>query len=398
MVLSSEVIARSNTRPLESRQTARTFLTAACDAVSIGLLVYLVASRIFYSELHLDQTFGVDRMALVAIVAGFVLLRRLAGRLDPRLTLTALTILSVAGGGIALLPVVGVNLVDRIRTVADPFKAGLFSIVYRTRQPAAIHRLDDRYGYVHVPSASDWERGRGFTATYTIDADGHRATPGPASPQRTVVFLGDSMTFGWGVEDDETYPYVLATEHWTDLRVVNAAVDGWGLTQCYLALRDLLTHPPFPDAVVLAIVPDDLRRSHLRPPLIRGQQRRLEWIDGAFVSRDLRDGLRDLNETPELAEREAALARKTIEAMIVDAHAKGVAFGLVLLADGGSFPPDVIYTIGRAKLTAVDLTRLGHATLPDGIHPDPSGHRAIAAAIAESSLTHLAYGRSVDTR
>jgi hypothetical protein len=391
-----EVIAPTETRSLGSRQKAREVLTAACDVASLGLLGYLLAARVFYAELQIDQAFGVDRMLVVVLVGCFVLLRRLAENLDPRLTLGAFTMLGVAGAGLVLLPAFGVNLVDRIRVVAQPFKEGLFSFVYRARRPAAIHRLDDRFGYVHVPNATDWERGRGFTATYTTDADGHRAIPIPATSRGRVVFLGDSMTFGWGVNDDEPYPYVLATKYWADLRIVNAGVDGWGLTQFYLALQGLLTSSPLPSAVVLAIVPDDLRRSHLRPPLVRGQRRRLEWIDGAFVSRDLHDGLTDLNQTPELAEEEARLARATIEAMIAEARGTDVAFGVVLLGDGGGgFPPDLIHALGRARVTTVDLTRLGHSTLPDGVHPDAEGHRTIAAAIAASPLADLVYEHEI---
>ena len=50
-----------------------------------------------------------------------------------------------------------------------------------------------------------------------LTRDGHRTMPSPASPRGTVVFLGDSFTFGFAVEEDQTYPYVLATEHWADL-------------------------------------------------------------------------------------------------------------------------------------------------------------------------------------
>jgi lysophospholipase L1-like esterase len=386
------VIAQAETRPNGSRQTVRTILIAGCDAASLGLLAFLITSRVFYSEFGLGQEFGVDRILLLIVIAGLVVLRRVAARVDPRLTLASLSILVVAGAGVALLPALGVNLIDRIRIAVDPIKSAMFAVLYRERLPAAIYRLDDRYGLVHVPHATDWARGHGFSATYTIDADGHRETPSPAAPRGTVVFLGDSMTFGAGVNDDENYPYVLAARYWTDLRVINAAVDGWGLTQCHLALTDLLSQSPLPTAVILAIIPDDLRRSHLRPPVIRGLQRRLEWIDGKFVPRDLHDGLTDLNVTPELLEAEARLARATIDAMIAQARRHDVAFGLVLLADGGGFPADLTYHLGRAGVATVDLTRLGATTLADGFHPDPGGHRAIAAAIAASPLTSVVYG------
>ncbi len=379
-------------RPVGPRQTLRTALTAACDVGSIAVLAYLVASRVLYRQFHIDPTFDVDRVILVMVAAGFIVLRRLTARLDPRVTLASVTALAASSAGLILLSVLGVNVADPIKSFLLPVRQGLFTVVNRTNQLQAIHRLDDRYGYVHVPNAVGRERARGFTATYTIDADGHRTMPSPASPRGTVVFLGDSFTFGWAVEDDEPYPYVLATEYWTDLRIVNAGVDGWGLTQCYLALTDLLARPPLPDAVVVSIVPDDLRRSHLRSPLVRGQRRRLEFIDGVFVPRDLYD--RRVPETPELLDEEARLAGATIGAMAAATRAKGVTFGVILLGDGEgsppvSFPPDLVYALGRDGVATLDLTRLGQASIPYDMHPDPAGHREIAAAIASSLLTPL---------
>jgi lysophospholipase L1-like esterase len=368
-------------------------LIAGCDAASLGLLAYLIVSRVFYSEFGLGQEFGVDRIFLLIVVGGLVVLRRAAARLDPRLTLAALSTLVAAGAGVVLLPVAGVNVIDPIRIAVDPFKSLLFATLYRERVPAAIYRLDDRYGLMHVPNSSDWGRGRGFTATYTIDSEGHRRIPAPATPEGTIVFLGDSMTFGAGVDDDEAYPYVLATEYWTNLRVINAAVDGWGLTQCHLALTDLLRNPPLPTAVILAIIPDDLRRSHLRAPVIRGLQRRLEWIDGAFVTRDLHDGLTDVNVTPALLEAEARLARSTIDAMVAGARRNNVAFGVALLGDGGAFPADLLYSLGQAGVATVDFTRVDVTTIPDGVHFDAEGHRVIASAIAASPLASIAHAR-----
>ena len=379
-------------RPAGPRQTLRAALAAACDAGSIVVLTCLVFSRVLYRQFHIDPAFDVDRVILVMVVAGFIVLRRLTARLDPRVTLASFTALAALGAGLLLLPALGVNVADPIKSFLLPVRLGLFTVVNRTNQLQAIHRLDDRYGYVQVPNAVGRERARGFTATYTIDADGHRTMPSPASPRGTVVFLGDSFTFGWAVEDDETYPYVLATEHWTDLRIINAGVDGWGLTQCHLALTDMLARPLLPNAVIVSIVPDDLRRSHLRSPLVRGQRRRLEFIDGVFVPRDLYD--RRVPETAELLEEETRLARATIGAMAAATREKGVTFGVILLDNDEGFPPDLIYALGLDGVAILDLTRLGQTSIPYDMHPDAAGHRTIAAAIASSPLTPLMYGRA----
>ena len=371
-------------RPAGPHQTRGGVLAVACDAASIAVLAYLLVSPVFYNE------FDVDRLILVVVVAGFIVLRRLTTRLDPRVTLASFTVLAASGAGLIFLLVLGVNVADPIKSFLFPIRVGLLTLLNRTAQLQAIHRLDDRYGYVHVPNGVGQESYNGITATYTIDGDGHRTTPSPASPRGTVVFLGDSYTFGLAVEDDEAYPFVLATEHWTDLRIINAGVEGYGLTQCYLALTDMLARPPLPDAVIVSIIPDDLRRSHLRSPLMLEQRRRLEFIDGVFVPRDLHD--RPVRVTPELLDEEARLARATIEAMTAATREKGVTFGVVLLGGDEGYPPDFIYALGRDGVATLDLTRLGQTSIPYDMHPSPAGHRTIAAAIASSFLTPLVYG------
>lgn len=371
--------------------TPRAVLGAACDAAAIGVLGYLVLSRLFSLQFRVDVTFDPGRTLLIVIAGSLVILRRLAPRLPPHITLAAWMTLTTSGACLAILPAIGIDTAGPIRMVLLPIKARLVAVLYGSPLTPGIYRLDDRYGYVHVPNAA--ARDRRFGVTYTIDADGHRAMPSPAAPRGTVVFLGDSNTFGGGVADDETYPYVLAAEHWTDLRIVNAAVDGWGLTQLHLALTDMLARPPYPDAVIVAIIDHDLRRSHVRPPVVSGQERRLEWVDGVFVSRPLSEAPTMVLETPELLEQEARLARTTMEAMSAAARARNVAFGAVLLGDS-TFPPDFAYSLGRNGVVVLDLTRLGLTFLPRDTHPDGTGHRTIAAAIASSPLRSVVYGRT----
>lgn len=66
--------------------------------------------------------------------------------------------------------------------------------------------------------------GRRRTFSVTTNADGFRGPPLDTPPARPrVLCLGDSVTFGWGVEDDESWPARLATRH-PELEFVNAAV------------------------------------------------------------------------------------------------------------------------------------------------------------------------------
>ena len=382
--------------PDSSAASRRTVLSLACDALALGTLAYLIVSRVFYEDFGVAQEFGADRFLLILIALLLIALRRLSARLDPRATLAGFVVLAASALPLVVLPLLNLHLESRIRSLLVPVKSGLFNTIHQTYAPRATHRLDDRYGYVQVPNSKDSERGRGFTATYTIDAEGYRTTPSPARPRATVMFLGDSFTYGWGVNDDQTFPYVLATEHWRDVRVINAGVEGWGLTQFFLAVTDILARPPFPAAIVVTMIEDDLRRSHLRPPLISDQLRRLEWIDGQFVTRDLRNAPASVPDTPVLAEREARLARATIAAMADAARSKDVPLAFVLLDGGKPFPPDFAYALGQAGVPVLDLTALGQTTLPYDVHPDANGYRKIAGAIAASQFTSLVYGRAAD--
>jgi hypothetical protein len=74
---------------------------------------------------------------------------------------------------------------------------------------------------------------RKYEFKYTVNAmraRGDVVTPG-ASGLPAVVVLGDSYTFGMGVNDGEEYPTVMRRELEGRADVVNLGAAGWGLTQ-----------------------------------------------------------------------------------------------------------------------------------------------------------------------
>jgi lysophospholipase L1-like esterase len=88
-------------------------------------------------------------------------------------------------------------------------------------------------GHEHVPNRS----ARLMGANVTINSRGLRNPEVAARPEpgvRRVLVLGDSMTFGWGVEEHETYPRVLeqmlnASGRRTE--VINAGVGNYNTSQ-----------------------------------------------------------------------------------------------------------------------------------------------------------------------
>lgn len=77
---------------------------------------------------------------------------------------------------------------------------------------------------------------------------------------RRVLFLGDSMTWGWGVNDGRRFTDLIAAELAPRTQVINLAVPGYGTDQQAWSLADL-GEGLDPDAVVLVFVLNDVVES-----------------------------------------------------------------------------------------------------------------------------------------
>ncbi len=115
-------------------------------------------------------------------------------------------------------------------------------------------------GMVQYDSALGWKLNPGwkgshthhdFSATYEINTLGFRAdTPVLSAEQmeRLTVVVGDSFTFGLGVNDDATFVHLLQAERPTGVRFFNGAIPGYSTDQQALLLEGRL----------LALKPDRL--------------------------------------------------------------------------------------------------------------------------------------------
>lgn len=196
------------------------------------------------------------------------------------------------------------------------------------------------------------------------DAPSRKALPRDASPGAAaghlprVVFLGDSLTAGYGLSESETFAArvaeLLAAEG-TPIEAINAGVSGdtsaGGLARLDWVLRQR------PDVLVVELGPNDGLRGlpldateeNLREVIHRGREA------GARV---LLVGLRiPPNYGPEYADRFRDLYPRLAEELDVPL----VPF---LLAGVGGEP---------------------ELNLPDGLHPNAEGHRRLAATV----LPHL---------
>ena len=120
---------------------------------------------------------------------------------------------------------------------------------------------DPLLGWKLPPEAVLTETREEYSVSYTSNAQGFRSQRDFTDPVkgRRIALLGDSYTFGSGVEDDETFAARLESlleDTWCD----NLGIGAFGIDQMWLALRHYAL-PLKPDLVILSFVRPDLDRS-----------------------------------------------------------------------------------------------------------------------------------------
>jgi hypothetical protein len=142
-------------------------------------------------------------------------------------------LLVIFGAGTA---VVGVELIGRIVPI-DRLPGSLSAIVQKMQLHETVYRRDVYLQYVIDPRADHLFQHREFTYRVKpglkLGQAGFRGNP-PQSPVWGIA-LGDSFTFGMGVEHDSTWVTQLAKL--TRKEIVNLGVPGWGPQQYTRALE-----------------------------------------------------------------------------------------------------------------------------------------------------------------
>ena len=122
----------------------------------------------------------------------------------------------------------------------------------------ACHRPDPALGWSPAP---DTTAQNGFSIprknlrldyTATMDGEGRRTT-GPNGDGPTIAIHGCSNTFGWGLNDGETYPWLVQAAR-PGLRVLNYGVCGYSLYQMLLRMEATIERDK-PALVVLGFSP-----------------------------------------------------------------------------------------------------------------------------------------------
>ncbi len=85
-----------------------------------------------------------------------------------------------------------------------------------------------------------------YVITVTTDNFGFRSTKPADITKPTVLVLGDSQTFGWGVSDNEPYANLL-NAHYEGCQIINAGVPGPELNYYFAYLREIVEDYGFTD-------------------------------------------------------------------------------------------------------------------------------------------------------
>lgn len=160
---------------------------------------------------------------------------------------------------------VGAEVVLRLCGV-DPWR--MPSNTKSVEPGGSLFRPDPVLGYTHLPGAFVVTLATGYQFRMTHLPNTLRVTHPletyPSSPEKEGIWIfGCSITHGWSLNDEETYPWLLQ-EHFPDFEIVNFGVSGYGTLHSLLQLREALQHSR-PRLVVLAYASfHDVRNLDLR--------------------------------------------------------------------------------------------------------------------------------------
>lgn len=266
-----------------------------------------------------------------------------------------------------------------------------------TADPIGIWQLDPVLGYSHVPGAI----GRhthvdSFDVTYTIDADGHRVTPTPRQPRGRIAVLGGSFTFGFGVEDEQAWPSVLAAAMPT-FKIDNRAAIAWGTTHALLSLQQAMSEDP-PDAVLYGWIPHHANRNYRRDRWVQeilgfGRHHPYFELEGDQLVPKLLTKPEEMLawDTPGLVRTERALSLAMVARMRTLCRQANVPFVLVRLTWG-----DDAWLLADTTFEAWNLGEMKRENLAFDGHPNARWHADIGAEVAarlqqrlETSPGHL---------
>jgi hypothetical protein len=124
-------------------------------------------------------------------------------------------------------------------------------------------------GYTHLPGQFKVTLAGAYTFRATNLDNTLRITHpldtyGRGDVKKEMWVFGDSITYGWSVNDEEAYPWLLR-EKFPDYEIVNFGVSGYGTLHSLIQLREALASGQRPEIVILAYASwHDVRNTFIR--------------------------------------------------------------------------------------------------------------------------------------
>jgi len=107
----------------------------------------------------------------------------------------------------------------------------------------SFHGGDKQLGWVGIPSFTGRFHKKDFDVLISMNEKGFRKLQSKIQPSpgaRSVMFLGDSFTWGWGVSQGNVFTDYLQNELGPGFRVINCGVNSYGTVQEKILLQQLL--------------------------------------------------------------------------------------------------------------------------------------------------------------
>ncbi len=163
----------------------------------------------------------------------------------------------------------------------------LFNTLPVHRNPlSGFHSPDPTLGWIGTPNYRGRFNGHDFDVIVEHNELGLRRSaqdrPAANSDAETIVFLGDSFTWGWGVENDEVFTEQLQNKMGKTAKIYNFGVNAYGTAQ-ELLIFDKYARLTQPDTVVVMFFSNDLNDNADDK---EGRRPWFERVDGNLIPRN----------------------------------------------------------------------------------------------------------------
>jgi len=167
-----------------------------------------------------------------------------------------------------------IGLLSVVTLIITVLAGELFIFLFNPQELVSPTLKTKEYLFQYPPNTTVNHKVGRHTRQYTTNTLGHRKME--VTQGDNVILLGDSFTFGMGVEDNYEWGSVLQSN--TDCNIVNLGMSGWGLTQEIKRFYEVGMDWK-PKAVILMFCENDILDNTMCPVT--------KVKDGKFVFEDL---------------------------------------------------------------------------------------------------------------